>query len=515
MSHLDAKEASLHRLQQHREAMIRHYHQQREHQQQQEYQLQHNGNNFRGGGNKRPRDYNYDEKYDVGGGNSDARGDRTVDDVDDLKKQTKRCRKDNDNTNFTGSLMDRFCDDENGERVETSLDHKTVYETDETDLTPLNCISFAEIIKKRNQKLSSASTSSSIDVTDVGDSKTSVKKSLNTILQKTYDPQTNLGKIVFHNEKMEKKSFEFKNLKLNEYLHSDDLLNRSHFILSQSGGGKTMFTTFLIYSLVKSHPDKRFAIIILSGTEDAKIKLLAINEIFNENLIDFETQVVKFSKSKDDFKELKALYEMHQQEYNARLQNAIRMIKNRRQKEATTTTTTTPVLGSGIKNNNIPTNIKRPASAAILSQPTHYIYLFDDCQDLLSSGSEKNFFSSFCSNHRQYNITSFYNAQDIGHVHRPIKTNLATFLMVGEISKNDIDIIFGGMHTPSKIFDSPKDFFYFYKQKLFAFKPHTLFIFRSGQPYLFCYKLNSKFVNEVAKFQQEVKIDAGLLHTNT
>jgi len=117
-----------------------------------------------------------------------------------------------------------------------------------------------------------------------------------------------------------------------------------------------------------------------------------------------------------------------------------------------------------------------------------YLFYFDDCLSALVDKRNVGFFTEFCSNHRQFNITAMFNMQRLQNTPCVLRDNLSSASVVGEITESTIRLLYDlpcGASTAIPCFATFKAFLHSRSRLLRDKNARLVLIFRKS---LACYK---------------------------
>lgn len=261
--------------------------------------------------------------------------------------------------------------------------------------------------------------------------------------------------------------YKYKNLDVGEWV-KNGFINKCHFVFAPTKCGKTIYTSVLIYHLIRAFREiKKFWIYQIGATKDAQMKFAAVANHLNENYnVDF-----KFSNT-TDIKRLKDTYEY---------------IKNAH-------TSDKPKIGGG-------------TSEKFNSKEWRFIFYLDDVATILQDSSNKLFFSDLISNGRHYGITTIVNSQIIEKIPDVIKTQNETLSIMGKHSLKNLGKLFQECPILNETF---RDFGHFKgfwidvvcKKKI---EPFSILIFKKDVHNFFTYKVSPTVVNYFEQFRNESK----------
>ncbi len=275
-------------------------------------------------------------------------------------------------------------------------------------------------------------------------------------------------------------------------------LGKSTLILAPTESGKTMFIVWLLRKFIQTYQQKHnVAIIVFTNTPSALQKMKWANDApFEDNpdgtpapKIDVDRQVIIIS----EYTELAFIYGLL----------AFRASK----------------INPDVK----PSEFTRfysehvneyPALARVLEHFDHYIFHFDDCNDIYKSPQYRSFFTSMPTQHRHFDMTVFYCMQSLNHVFSEIKTQIKTFITLGPcfellIHKNiqQVNSVFAQASFYTRFLNSFSE--------LFRTPKYTISVYTQGQLTQFCVpRAFSTYISGRDKQFLEEKASLSLVQTS-
>ena len=247
------------------------------------------------------------------------------------------------------------------------------------------------------------------------------------------------------------------------FVKSPLFLNGAHMILGPTRSGKTTLCALLLYVMCQNNIGGcSMNIIILATTQSVKDY---INKMKVALSLDMDVVTVS---------DMTALFDLYIDIGNRN--------KNRKSEVPVDTQQATP--------NATGESTTQPSTPPQQMPPPKYIFIFDDCMSMITNKSNLPFFTEFCSNHRQFNITAIYNVQQYLHSPTILRDNLFSLSIVGSHNKSTLTAIFTGSVGVNNIFDEYSNFAYFmqHQNTIFTNKAERLIIsFRQQDDLLYTY----------------------------
>ena len=269
-----------------------------------------------------------------------------------------------------------------------------------------------------------------------------------------------------------------------------DLLNSSIAVFGGSKSGKTVFTSFLLYSFFYAFRHKKIGLVIIARTLNGYEKLKNISEILKKKTgysIDF-TNVLCVNDAKHLEQLYFAIYE--------------KAAKDKGLAE----------IDPSLKDNGgvLPDKVR-----TLLSQFTNFVFYFDDCSDMYSNPAYKSFFNTMPTMHRHAMITVVYNTHTFQHMNQNIRQNINNIAIAGICAERVVKLIFESIHLVGAVFQRSSRLtkLIFNKERFFN-NSRTIILIReppsreqkdvpSRAIYHYC--MNSEFVNELILMESNIK----------
>lgn len=243
----------------------------------------------------------------------------------------------------------------------------------------------------------------------------------------------------------------YEQIDMKKYVKEFKLLNKLHLIFASTGAGKTIFTTSVIYNLIRQTSKKKITIILLGCTNDAANKLFIIRNILKqEHGIEINILRTKF------ISELKTFF--------YKLQS-------------------NPTSGNCV-----------------------FLYFDDIAQELVDRKNNK-FFVDLISNSRHSKVTILMNTQIIKCLPDCIKNQTASISLIGQFSETNLNNIYENTVLFS-MFSSKKEFSSFYNQVTSKLAKHTIIIAnkesanKDAAPQLFFFKVPTHFIEKLDGYRK-------------
>ncbi len=276
------------------------------------------------------------------------------------------------------------------------------------------------------------------------------------------------------------------------------LKKTSNMIVAPSGGGKTIFTTFMLANFLRYMPEEKIGIILCSQTPSAYIRLKAANNIAQTPFLD-ENQVYYSS----NIESVISIYWKLQEAYNEQIIRpdlAEDLLADADQERS---------------------NFKKKQKERInklIKNWTHFVFYFDDCSSWYKSKLKtiRTFWESLPTQHRHANITLIYNIQDIGDIPSEMRTNISSLYVVGVIRQLNLFQKNLGYFFPSPYNASPKKFVQFQGQLKSLILPEHLSksiiiypaqdpLSQDGASILYVFKVPQIFVDKILDAEKKVQ----------
>lgn len=237
-----------------------------------------------------------------------------------------------------------------------------------------------------------------------------------------------------------------------KWIVEGQFINRTHYILASTGGGKTVYSSLLIYYLCKIYNHKKFIIYQFGHTKSALDKLAKIKlKLLTHNI---SIDILKIN----NIKTLVKIFET---------------IKEKKFKKTTTESCTDSI---------------------------RYVFYFDDAAADLTHSKNKEFLTNLISNSRHYKITTLINCQVIKHIPDAIKNQMASLTILGNQSFTNLKVLYLNIPILSEVFPEFNSMFLFWEQVVMKkLKPYTAIIFikdgKKNKKEIGLYKTNKEFID--------------------